>query len=591
MTLATPVGGRVCATKVWAQYVTSVLIALILNATTLGQHPYARPAAGPFTAGAASPENPRPTATKLPSEQGPAIGPLPAIETADEEAKPSSAGDSTALAASEREALTLADVIASVYRSYPEIEAARQEPLRTSGELRAARGAYDTKVQAYSLSEPTGFYRNYRHGLGIARQTWWGGYVAAGYRIGRGDFQPWYKERETNKGGEFKLAVVVPTLQGRAIDPQRVAVFQASLAQRAAEPRIQQAILDAARAAAFGYWNWVAAGAVLEAQRELLRLAEIRGEQYEAGVEAGRFAEIDLILNQQLIAERRGKVLASEQKYRAAGFKLALFLRDEFGQPLIPRDDWLPRRFPDTQSPPPSNFEDDLNSALSRRPEPRLLQLELRKIVLDRRLACNELLPKFDLVAEASQDVGAAATDLRDKGWFQLLVGAQTEVPLQRRKARGKIQASTAKIVQINEKLRLQEDKIATELQTAYNALELASQIVNQAELSMRAAFDSLERYRFAFERGKIDLIYLNLLEAKANEAEIKLVESQRDWFRALATLQAVLGLDPLDQAMIVAVLPESERPGPGNLPRQRKLSSDELDRDWERHTNPPLQP
>ena len=205
--------------------------------------------------------------------------------------------------------------------------------------------------------------------------------------------------------------------------------------------------------------------------------------------------------------------------------------------------------------------------------------------------ARNDLLPKFDLVAEASQDVGAAATKARDKGWFQLLVGAQTEVPLQRRKARGKIQATTAKISQINEKLRLQEDKIATELQTAYNALTLAAEIVDQAELSMKAAFDSLERYRFAFERGKIDLIYLNLLEAKANETEIKLVESQRDWFSALAALQAALGLDPLDQAMVVAELPESERPGPGNLPRQQELRSDELNRDWERHTNPPGQP
>ncbi len=111
------------------------------------------------------------------------------------------------------------------------------------------------------------------------------------------------------------------------------------------------------------------------------------------------------------------------------------------------------------------------------------------------------------------------------------------------------------------------QDKIAAELQTAYNALTLSAQIVQQSEISLRAALETLERYRFAFEKGKIDLIYLNLLEVKVNESEIKLVESQRVWFAALADLQITLGLDPLDQAMKVSSLPDSDMPGPGHLP------------------------
>jgi hypothetical protein len=110
--------------------------------------------------------------------------------------------------------LALADVIASLYRSYPIILQARLEQPRTRGEITGAYGAYDVKAEAYTLSEPTGFYRNYRHGVGAARRTWWGGYVAAGYRIGRGEFQPWYQERPTNGSGEFKLAFTQPLLQG-----------------------------------------------------------------------------------------------------------------------------------------------------------------------------------------------------------------------------------------------------------------------------------------------------------------------------------------------------------------------------------------
>ena len=440
--------------------------------------------------------------------------------------------------------LSLADVIASLYRSYPEIALARQQNAVASGELTSAYGAYDTKLGVYSLSEALGFYENYRSGIGVARQTWWGGYLSAGYRIGRGSFQPWYKERETNRGGELKAGFAQPLLQGRAIDAQRVAVFQASIDQQASQPIVQQAILDASRDAAAAYWQWVAIGAVLEAQRELLTIAEKRNEQFEAGVKAGKFAEIDLILNQQLMAERRAKLFETEQKFRGSAFKLSLYLRDDAGKPLVPTDDWLPTQFPAIVAPPPSDFQNDLAGALARRPEPQILQYELRQVQLERQLACNDLLPRFDLVAEASQDVGEAVSDPDDKGEFQIVLGVQSEVPIQRRKARGKIQSTAAKMVQVNEKIRLVQNKIAAELQTANNALMLSTQIVQQSELSLRAAIETLERYRFAFEKGKIDLIYLNLLETKANETEIKLVEAQQGWFAALSGMQIALGLE-----------------------------------------------
>jgi len=484
--------------------------------------------------------------------------------------------------------LQLSDVIASLYRFYPEIVQARQLDRIANGELVSAYGAYDTKFDAFSLSEPTGFYENYRNGLGVARRTWWGGYLDAGYRIGRGFYQPWYKERQTDDAGEFKIGVAQPLLRGRAIDPDRVAVFQASLQRQAAGPRVQQVILDTSLQASRLYWEWVATGAILAAQRDLLELALDRGEQFDAGLEAGRFAEIDVILNQQLIAERRAMVLKSEQKYRATAFKLGLFLRDPTGSPLVPSDQWLPRRFPIIEMPERDDFQQDLAAAISRRPEPEILRIELQSVGLDRRLAYNDLLPNFDFVAEAAQDMGPPATKSDDKGEFELVIGFQSEVPIQRRKARGKIQSTSAKMVQINEKIRLVQDKIATDLLTAYNALTLAADIVRQNEAALRAAIETLERFRFAFERGRIDLIYLNLLETKANETEIKLIEAQRDFFQALADLQIALGLDPLDQAVIVSSLPIGEVPGPGNLPEVQVPDEEALERDWQLHEQAP---
>lgn len=484
------------------------------------------------------------------------------------------------------EGLFLADVIASVYRSYPEINAANSETGLRAGNLMSAYGEFDTKLYGHTLQEPTGFYENYRHGVGLARQTWWGGYVSAGYRMGRGDFQPWYKERQTHEAGEFKVAMAQPLLRGRAIDPRRLAVFNASLERQAADPLILQVVLDISRAATSAYWKWVTAGNVYKAQEELLQLAERRGEQFKSGVDAGMYAAIDLILNRQLVAERRGKILEAEQKFRAAGFKLSLYIRDGNGNPMVPTDEWLPQHFPRIQQVTPNRFEDDLADAIMRRPELQLLDLQIRQLNLQRSAARNDLLPNLDFVTELSQDIGKPATKTDDKGEFELMIGIQGEVPIQRRKARGKISATSFKLAQINEKLRLQQDKIGAELRTANNSLQLASQIVEQAEVSLRAACETLERYQFAFDRGKIDLIYLNLLETKLNETEIKLVESQGKWFMTLADLQVALGLDPLDQALVISDLPVSPRPGPGFLPESEPVDIKVLNKDWEIHSH-----
>ena len=484
--------------------------------------------------------------------------------------------------------LSIADVIASLYQCYPEIQQAREEFRRTDGELWSSWGAYDTKLKGYSLNEPTGFYENHRHAIGVARQTWWGGYLSAGYRIGRGDFQPWYKERETDKGGEFKVGWIQPLLRGKAIDLNRVAVFQASLARQASQPVLQQAILDSAREATETYWKWVSAGTMLKAQRELLKLAEDRGKQFEFGAEKGATAEVDVVFNKQLIAERQVKVLDSQRKFQAAAFKLSLFLRDPSCQPIIPTEGWLPERFPITERPMVGDLETDLAESMSRRPEPRVLEFAIQRMRWEQQLACNDMLPSVDFVAEASQDVGTPASSSDDKGEFLLVVGVQGEVPIQRRKARGKLQSTSAKISQLRQKLFLQQNKIAAELRTAYNALQLNAQIVEQAEISLRQAIETLRRYSIGWKRGYADLIYLNLLETKANETEIKLIEAQGNWFLSLGQMQAALGLDPLEQSLLVSDLPLSDRPGPGRLPEPEvELDEEALKLQFEQRAKP----
>ncbi len=145
----------------------------------------------------------------------------------------------------------------------------------------------------------------------------------------------------------------------------------------------------------------------------------------------------------------------------------------------------------------------------------------------------------------------------------------QGEVPIQRRKARGKIQDTNFKLAQLQQKIMLQQNKIGVELQTARNALDQAAKGVVQAEAALRAAITTLDRYNIGYSQGQFDLLDINQVESKANDYEIKLIESQYRWFVALAALQAALGLDPIEQAILISNLPRPTHHHPDICPNQ----------------------
>jgi len=448
------------------------------------------------------------------------------------------------------ESLLLADVIASTFRSFPEIEIARLQAGVARGEVTQANGAYDLHLDYYNLNQPVGYYENNRSGVGVSRQLWWGGYAHAGYRIGRGAFEPWYKERETNKGGEFRVGWVQPLLQGRAIDPYRVQLFQANLDRQAVAPEIQQNVLAASLAAASAYWQWVEAGNVLRSQEQLLQLAIKRNEGLNRLLERGLSTRQELSINAQTISERQLKVMDSRQKFRDTAFKLAIFLRDESGTPMLARPEWLPNTFPNISRLELQDFESAFLDAQQRRPELNLIQIDLQKLRWEAELARNQTLPNVDFTIQGVQNVGDPATSLNDKGDFILESGVVGGVPVQRRKARGKLESTLAKIQQNEQKRWLTTNKIEMELRVARNALEVTREMVERSSQLLNETKQTLEFFRRDFASGNRDFLFLLAQEAKATEAEIKLLDAEREYYIALAKLQTVLGLDPLEQSL-----------------------------------------
>jgi outer membrane protein TolC len=442
--------------------------------------------------------------------------------------------------------LSLDEVVDSVRNHFPLIQIAAAGRTIASGETLSASGAFDHKVEAGSVSQPLDFYENYRNEVGIKRDTLWGGQTFAGYRIGRGDFEPWYLERQTNEGGEFKVGFTAPLVRDRWIDANRAELWQAQIEQRRVEPEILAQVILYVRDGSFAYWDWVAAGANLRIAEELLELAKTRNEGLVAQVEALEKAPIDLVDNRRIIVSREAKQIEARRKLEQTAVKLSLFFRTPGGEPLLPGELELPEDFPPLPADESRSdlLTDDTDRALAQRPELAELQLVRQQLSVALDQAQNETRPDIDGGLLVSQDVGAPTSPKRDKSELKLEAMVTLTVPLERRKALGKLRSLRGKLAQVSAKSRFASDKIVADVQMARAALEAAQQRVARANESYELAQQMQQAEQELFDLGQSTLFNLNIREQQAAEAAAIRVDTLLEYQLARASYAAAMGYD-----------------------------------------------
>ncbi|WP_210421372.1 TolC family protein [Mariniblastus fucicola] len=436
--------------------------------------------------------------------------------------------------------LTLDLVLNRVTECYPEIEIAIGELESANGKTLAAWGEFDSVLSAHSISQPLGFYQTYRNGIGVSQPLAGGGEVYGGYRIGDGNFEPWYGERETNEGGELKAGFSVPILKDRAIDQRRASVRTAELTQDQLSANVESRLLQFERFATQAYWDWIAAGRYVEVQQQLIRLAQTRVSQIETRIEKGDLARIAKIDNDRFIAKRNNGLIKAQREFQKAAIKLSLFFRDSHCQPVVPGRELLPGGFPESARLDADRVAADLSIALATRPELKELQALRSATCVDASYANNLLLPKLDVKGFAGQDLGGATSSKGDKTPFELQLGVYAEVPIQRREAVGKIQVAQGKLAQVDAKFRFVSDKIRAGIQDAASAVNAAYDQIIQSRETVRLNEESLRLGELAFKEGDIDLLALNIYETSVANARLELLEANHKYFSSLATYASI---------------------------------------------------
>lgn len=442
--------------------------------------------------------------------------------------------------------LTLGEVLRSVDRHYPLVLAAERSREIAEGRRRAARGAFDTKLGLEARTSPSGFYENDRIDLSLSQPLRaLGAEIGAGYRLGRGDFAGYDKDLQTNEDGEIRLTARVPLLRDRAIDDRRAGLRKAELGLQKAAPKILQQRIEASRMAVLAYWEWLAAGEKERIARSLLALAETRQSALESAVQEGLIAEIVLVDNQRLLAERRALLIDMERRLQQAAIELSLYYRDGRGDPLIPAEHELPEGFPSLRA-PDVDLEADLERAWTGRPELRELRLTLEAVSVEVARARNRLLPSLDFTVGASRDYGVAVNVPDDKGDLELKAGISFELPLQRRDAGGTLASGRAELDRLEQELRMKRDMIGAAVRDAHSAWVQAWRRYEQASRSLELARELEEAERLQLSEGNSDLLRLNIREQQTAQAASFLVDVKTEYFEALSTYRAAIGEIPV---------------------------------------------
>lgn len=431
--------------------------------------------------------------------------------------------------------LQLADVVDAAVQYYPMIQETIAMRDVAGGDQLAAMGAFDTKLKASSITMALGFYENHRSGVGAEQPLWSGGSVEAGYRVGRGDIQPWYQERVTNEGGEMAVGFALPLVKNRTIDDRRAELLQAEQDVAAVEPLIREQALVVGVMAAEAYWKWKAANAKLGVQQKLLDIALLRKSQIERTIELGNTARVANVDNLRLIATRQTALINAQRSVEAAAIKLSLFYRDAGGQPILIGQSLPQVQFPNFENQELGGFDNDQMFALQNRPELQYLANIEARYRIELQQARNIGLPELNLVADASKDVGAPSSSKRDKSQFELEGGLTGYWEPQQRKMLGKMQAVRGKLTQLQFKRQMVQDKITAELRDARSALNAARRKYQQTSANAALAKETANIFRREFEVGGVDLIILNIYEEAEAAAQSAVFDAQAEYLISLA--------------------------------------------------------
>jgi outer membrane protein TolC len=182
--------------------------------------------------------------------------------------------------------------------------------------------------------------------------------------------------------------------------------------------------------------------------------------------------------------------------------------------------------------------DEPIEEAMRARPEFKGLDAQRQQNDFELKLARNQILPRLDLRVFTARDYGVGDPKREET---ELKAGVRFEIPLLTRTQEGRIDFYEAKQRRIVFTETFLKERIRADVQDVLNALEIARKRVAVTAQEVQAARNLAEGERARFGLGDSNLIFVNLREQNAADAEVREIEALQDYQKAFVVFEAAL--------------------------------------------------
>lgn len=425
-------------------------------------------------------------------------------------------------------------VVKSAVKNYPKILSHYDKIRAAESNLLAAKGFFDIRLKQNYSDRTRGYYDGKTYDTEIEKNLGvLGSKVYGGYRKSYGKFPDYEGGSLTNSSGEFRAGAKFSLLKDREIDQSRLSLLLGNLSVDEAKIELENIKMEIARDATKAYWTWVAAGKVLQIYQNLYDLSVNRQKQLEVRVQKGDLAQIISVENRKNLLKRKAALTKIRQEFEASSLYLSLFWRDDSGNPKKPKIQNLPQlatKLPEFVK--DKEIKNDLQKALERRPEIRLMNLKSQQQTNELKYAENLMQPQLDVEVGASKDEGAGPKTRAQSNNYTNL---NFSLPLQQREGKGKVAAAQSKISAIKYEKALLEDQIKVEIdQLVIKALTISetySLLAEEAKLAEVLQNSEVEK----FKHGASNFFLVNMREQDLAASQAALIEVFKEFQNATA--------------------------------------------------------
>jgi outer membrane protein TolC len=434
------------------------------------------------------------------------------------------------------------EVTSSANRNYPQILSYYEKVSAAEGTALGSLGFFDIKLKQNYTDKSRGFYDGKTIDTLLEKELgFMGAKVYGGYRKSFGNFADYEGSSITNEGGEYRVGARFSLLRNSSIDQNRLGLILANLGILESQIQLETIKKEIERDATKAYWKWISAAKVFHIYEDLYQLSLKRQSQLEEKLKKGDVAQIIVAENKKNILRRKSALAKARQDFENSAIYLSLFWRSENGAPIVPKPNQVPEIHFSLHEIENSQNVRDLETALSNRPELRILKIQKEQNFSQLKYAQNLFKPQLDVDLGASKDLGNGSTSRSQANNY---VGLDFSIPLQQREARGKTSEYESKLKSLKYEEQLLGEKIKAELEQI--KIQISSIVEMYYNLSQEAELaDLLENSeREKFKHGASNFFLVNLREQDTAASKSAAIEMYEKYQSALADYKMAVFLN-----------------------------------------------